>query len=118
MYFHYKNTYVCFERLRDYKKIGSHNSNIRRQYMQKFIRTPKYIKFSRLLASSAGSSITPINYFGFSSIADSTSKIPFKLKVKLKSETPSLLTPESSPIKLPDQSDDANFTMEDLGTYK
>ena len=53
MYFHYKNTYVCFERLRDYKKIGSHNSNIRRQYMQKFIRTPKYIKFSRLLASSS-----------------------------------------------------------------
>ena len=52
------------------------------------------------------------------SVADSTSKIPFKLKVKLKSETPSLLTPESSPIKLPDQSDDANFTMEDLGTYK
>ena len=51
MYFHYKNTYVCFERLRDYKKIGSHNSNIRRQYMQKFIRTPKYIKFSGLLAS-------------------------------------------------------------------
>ena len=50
-------------------------------------------------------------------------KMPFKLKDKLKSEAPSLLTPESSPIKVPDQSDvdstmdqsDVNLTMDDLG---
>ena len=32
-----ENTYVCFERLRDYKKNCSQNSNIRRQYMQNSI---------------------------------------------------------------------------------
>ena len=50
--------------------------------------------------------------------------MPFKMKLKpFKSET---LTPESSPLKVPDQSDDAdltidqsdvNLTMDDLGIY-